>query len=125
MGDLIHLIGHRLLSHFRGSDLQNYFQRSLGTYRLKTVLKPQLEMDLSSVSRGKTVRALLEERDERGMMDRYVKIWICAFAGYVEHLSGGGELQRFAVLPPVCRDADVYMFGKSRLFLGCLGLSCK
>jgi translation initiation factor RLI1 len=59
------------VTHFRGSDLQNYFQRVLDN-RLKTVLKPQLESGFVQRLHGSTVRALMKERDECGMMDRYV-----------------------------------------------------
>jgi ATP-binding cassette subfamily E protein 1 len=48
-----------IVTHFRGSDLQNYFQRVL-EQRLKTVTKPQLEAGFVKRLRGKTVRELMD-----------------------------------------------------------------
>ena len=106
-----------IVSHFRGSDLQNYFQRVMDN-RLKTVIKPQLESGFVRRLRGKTVRTLMEERDERNMMDRYVKdLGLTHLLDRkVEDLSGG-ELQRFAIACTMCRDADVYMFDEVTSFL--------
>lgn len=106
-----------IVAHFRGSDLQNYFQRVVEN-RLKTVMKPQLESGFVKRLRGKTVRTLMEERDERHMMIRYANDLDLTHLldRNVEDLSGG-ELQRFAIACTMCRDADVYMFDEVTSFL--------
>ena len=106
-----------IVAQFRGSDLQNYFSNLLEN-KLTTVLKPQLESGFVRRLRGQTVRALLEERDERGMMERYTQDLdlVHVLDRHVEDLSGG-ELQRFAVAATLCKDADVYMFDEVTSFL--------
>ena len=106
-----------IVASFRGSDLQNYFSRLLEN-KLTTVLKPQVESGFVRRLRGKTVRTLLEERDERGMLERYVQELDLSHLldRNVEDLSGG-ELQRFAVAATLCKDADVYMFDEVTSFL--------
>lgn len=106
-----------IVSSFRGSDLQNYFQSILED-KLKAAIKPQLESGFVRRLHGKTVRSLLQARDERGMMDRYVKDLDLTHLldRNVADLSGG-ELQRFATACTLCRDADVYMFDEVTSFL--------
>ena len=61
-----------IVHYFRGSDLQNYLTRILEN-RLKCAIKPQLGSGFVKHLRGQTVRALLQERNERNMMERYVR----------------------------------------------------
>ncbi|CAB9525226.1 sub-family E member 1 [Seminavis robusta] len=106
-----------IITHYRGSDLQKYFQ-GIVQDNLTVAVKPQLETGLVKRLQGKQVRALLEARDERGRMDEYVKELELEHLmdRQVEELSGG-ELQRFATACVLGRDASVYMFDEVTSFL--------
>jgi len=106
-----------IIAHYRGSDLQNYFRR-MAEDKLKVAIKPQLEAYFVQRLRGRTVRSLLEERDERGKMEQYSRALdlLHLMDRNVEELSAG-ELQRFAVACTMCRDVDVYMFDEVMSFL--------
>lgn len=87
------------------------------TGQLKVAVMPQLESSLVRRLRGRTLRALLEERGNSGRVP-------CARAGTappmdrkIEELSGG-ELQRLAIARVLCQsDANVYMFDEVSSFL--------
>ena len=106
-----------IVTYYRGSDLQNYFKGVVND-QLKIAMKPQLEARFTRALRGKTVRHHITIRDERSMMDRYVRDLdlLHLLDRNVEDLSGG-ELQRFAIACTLCRKADVYMFDEISSFL--------
>jgi len=106
-----------IVSYYRGSDLQSYFTNILQD-KLTVAIKPQLEANFSQRLKGRSVRALMEKRDERKLMARYVKELDLGHLldRNIEDLSGG-ELQRFAVACTMNRDADVYMFDEVTSFL--------
>jgi ATP-binding cassette, sub-family E, member 1 len=106
-----------IIASYRGSDLQNYFQ-ALTEKRLKIALKPHLDSNFVRRLRGKTVRELMQARDQRGKMDYYCrKLDLNHLLGRkIEELSGG-ELQRFAAACTLCKDADVYIFDEVTSFL--------
>ena len=106
-----------IVTYYRGSDLQNYFSGILEN-KLRVVIKPQLEASFAKRLSMSKVRALMEARDERKIMDRVVKALELEHTldREVQQLSGG-ELQRFAVGCTLCRDADVYMFDEISSFL--------
>jgi ATP-binding cassette subfamily E protein 1 len=105
-----------LIQHFRGSTLQEYFQR-LSEGNMKVVHKPQYVDRISRVVSGK-VGELLEKVDERNKLSQLTKklqletIW----NRKLEVLSGG-ELQRVAVTASICREADVYLFDEPASYL--------
>ena len=108
---------HEILAYYRGSELQKYFTRMLED-DLRVAIKVQLDTDYVRSLAGKTVGAVLKERDERD-------VWEEMAAGLdlthlldreVQALSGG-ELQRFAIASTAIRDADVYMFDEASSFL--------
>ena len=106
----------QLIQHFRGSTLQEYFQR-LGEGKLKVVHKPQYVDRISRVVSGK-VGELLEKVDECHKLDQLTEnlqleiIW----NRNLKVLSGG-ELQRVAVAASICREADVYLFDEPASYL--------
>jgi len=106
----------QLIQHFRGSTLQEYFQR-LSEGKLKVVHKPQYVDRISRVVSGK-VGELLEKVDERHKFDQLTEnlqleiIW----NRNLKVLSGG-ELQRVAVAASICREADVYLFDEPASYL--------
>ncbi len=105
-----------LIKHFRGSTLQEYFQR-LSEGNMKVVHKPQYVDRISRIVSGK-VGELLEKVDERNKLSQLTKklqletVW----NRKLEVLSGG-ELQRVAVAASICREADVYLFDEPASYL--------
>lgn len=108
---------HEIVSYYRGSDLQNYFSKVLED-DIKVALKPQLEAGFSRRLKGRTVRQVMESRNERGMMDRYAQEFELGHLldRQIMDLSGG-ELQRFATAATMCKESDVYMFDEVTSFL--------
>jgi ATP-binding cassette subfamily E protein 1 len=100
---------HEIVQHFRGSTLQDYFQK-MGEGKLKVSHKPQYVDKIPKVVSG-NVGELLEKVDERKKLDvlaeqlELKQLW----KRPLEVLSGG-ELQRVAVAATMCREADVYLF---------------
>ncbi len=105
-----------IIRHFRGSMLQDYFQR-MSEGKLKISYKPQHVDKISKVVSGK-IGELLEKVDERGELKKIAEqlelkqLWNRP----IEVLSGG-ELQRVAVAAAICREADVYLFDEPSSYL--------
>ena len=108
---------NEIIANYRGSDLQNYFQ-ALAEDRLKIALKPHLENGFVRRFRGQIVRELLEARDGRDMMAKYVtELGLSHLLDREVGNLSGGELQRLATACTFCRQADVYMFDEVTSFL--------
>lgn len=105
-----------ILTHFRGSELQNYFTKILED-NLKAVVKPQFVENLQKQVKGK-VGAILRAKDQRGVADELIKDLELqnVLEREVSALSGG-ELQRFAIAVAACVKADVYMFDEPSSYL--------
>lgn len=58
-----------VINHFRGSELQNYFQK-LTADELKTAIKPQHVDAIPKAAKG-TVAQILEARDFTNQRERY------------------------------------------------------
>jgi ATP-binding cassette subfamily E protein 1 len=105
-----------IIKHFRGSTLQDYFQR-MSEGKQKVSHKPQYVDKLPKVVSGE-VGELLEKVDERQASDKFAeqldlkKLWDRP----LEALSGG-ELQRVAVVATLCKEADVYLFDEPSSYL--------
>ncbi len=105
-----------LVQHFRGSTLQEYFQK-MGEEKLRVSHKPQYVDKLPKAISGR-VGELLEKVNERERLDRLAEqlelktLWNRS----LEVLSGG-ELQRVAVVAAICREADVYLFDEPSSYL--------
>ncbi len=106
----------QLIQHFRGSTLQEYFQRlSEGT--LKVVHKPQYVDRISRVVSGK-VGELLEKVDERDKLNQLAEqLQLKTVWNRNLKVLSGGELQRVAVAASICREADVYLFDEPSSYL--------
>ena len=105
-----------VLQHFRGSELQNYFNKILES-NLKAVIKPQfVELLLKSVKGN--VNDILKAKDERGVREQLIKDLDLqnVLERDVSSLSGG-ELQRFAIAVACSLKADVYMFDEPSSYL--------
>jgi ATP-binding cassette subfamily E protein 1 len=105
-----------LIQHFRGSTLQEYFQR-LSEGNLKVVHKPQYVDRISRVVSGK-VGDLLEKVDERDKLGHLTKeLQLETVWNRDLKVLSGGELQRVAVVASICREADVYLFDEPSSYL--------
>jgi len=105
-----------IIQHFRGSILQEYFQR-LSRNQLKVVHKPQYVDKIPQVVSGK-VGDLLEKVDERNMLDVMVeRLQLETVMERSLDVLSGGELQRVAIAATICREADVYLFDEPSSYL--------
>ncbi|CAH4027542.1 unnamed protein product [Pieris brassicae] len=105
-----------ILSHFRGSELQNYFTKILED-DLKALIKPQYVDQIPKAVKG-TVGALLDKKDER----KNQKV-ICDMLD-LSHIHdreiaalSGGELQRFACAMVCIQNGDIFMFDEPSSYL--------
>ena len=106
----------QLIQHFRGSTLQEYFQR-LSEGNMKVVHKPQYVDRISRVVSGK-VGELLEKVDERDKLGQLTeKLQLETVWNRNLKVLSGGELQRVAVAASICREADVYLFDEPASYL--------
>ena len=105
-----------LIQHFRGSTLQDYFQR-LSQGNLKVVHKPQYVDRISRVVSGK-VGQLLKKVDERNKLAQLTEqLQLKTIWNRNLKVLSGGELQRVAVAASICREADVYLFDEPSSYL--------
>lgn len=102
--------------HFKGQDLQNYFQGFLeGQY--KAAMKPQYVDSLPKVISGK-VKDIIQKKDQLGMAEEYYHrfgLWEAKDKD-LKDLSGG-ELQRFSMMVCLLQKANVYLFDEPSSFL--------
>ncbi len=105
-----------LVRHFRGSTLQDYFQR-LSDNELRVVHKPQYVDRIPRIISGR-VGDLLEKVGDRSRLKivseqlELQTIWDRQI-----NVLSGGELQRVAIAATICRDADVYLFDEPSSYL--------
>ena len=105
-----------ILKHFRGSELQNYFQRVLEE-KLKALIKPQYVDHIPKAAKG-TVGPLLRARDERRLCETMlVELQLDHVQSRDLEMLSGGELQRFAIAMVAVQEADVYMFDEPSSYL--------
>ncbi len=105
-----------VLNRFRGTEYYNFFKK-LADGRIKAVHKVQ-HVDLIRKYVKGSVRAILEKIDERGLL-RELKRSLSLdelLDKKVSQLSGG-ELQKFAIVAALLRDADVYLFDEPSSYL--------
>jgi len=106
----------QLIQHFRGSTLQDYFQR-LSVGNMKVVHKPQYVDRISRVVSG-NVGELLEKVDERNKLSQLAEqLQLKTIWNRDLKVLSGGELQRVAVAASISREADVYLFDEPSSYL--------
>lgn len=105
-----------LISYFRGTELQGYFEK-IESKNIKSSLKPQYVDKLSKVAKGNTGE-LLEKVDERGVSKELINELDLkdALDKDISVLSGG-ELQRVAVIASMSKDADIYFLDEPTSYL--------
>jgi ATP-binding cassette subfamily E protein 1 len=105
-----------VIQHFRGSTLQDYFQR-MSEKRLKAVHKPQYVDKIPKIITGK-VGDVLEKVNERNKLKTITEqLQLGAVWNRKLNVLSGGELQRVAVAAALCRDVDVYFFDEPSSYL--------
>ena len=105
-----------ILTHFRGSELQNYFTRILED-RFKALIKPQYVDQIPKAIKG-TVGPLVRSKDERKLAERMMEeLQLDHVQGRDIEMLSGGELQRFAIACVCVQEADVYMFDEPSSYL--------
>lgn len=105
-----------ILSHFRGSELQNYFTKILED-NLKAVIKPQYVDHIPRAISG-TVTEIMTAKTQRDNMEwAMTELDLNHIADRDVKLLSGGELQRLAIATVVVVAADVYMFDEPSSYL--------
>ncbi|MFB0523578.1 MAG: ribosome biogenesis/translation initiation ATPase RLI, partial [Candidatus Bathyarchaeia archaeon] len=105
-----------IIQHFRGSILQEYFQR-LSDNELTVVHKPQYVDKIPRAVSGE-VGELLENVDERGKLDILAEqLQLRTVWDRTLDVLSGGELQRVSIAATICHEADVYLFDEPSSYL--------
>ncbi len=105
-----------IIQHFRGSILQEYFQR-LSDNELTVVHKPQYVDKIPRAVSGE-VGELLENVDERGKLDILAEqLQLKTVWDRTLDVLSGGELQRVSIAATICHEADVYLFDEPSSYL--------
>lgn len=105
-----------ILSHFRGSELQNYFTKILED-NLRALIKPQYVDQIPKAVKG-TVGAILDRKDDRNNQDKITAMLDLTHIKdrEIQALSGG-ELQRFACAMVCIQNGDIFMFDEPSSYL--------
>ncbi|RVE44400.1 hypothetical protein evm_010930 [Chilo suppressalis] len=105
-----------ILSHFRGSELQNYFTKILED-NIKALIKPQYVDQIPKAVKG-TVGQLLNKKDERNNQPEICEMLDLSHIRDREIAAlSGGELQRFACAMVCIQDGDIFMFDEPSSYL--------
>lgn len=105
-----------ILNHFRGSELQNYFQKVLED-NIKAIIKPQYVDHIPRAVKGR-VSSILERKDERNVGEEMVKeLELDGVYDREVQVLSGGELQRFSLAIVAVQEADVYMIDEPSSYL--------
>lgn len=107
---------NEIVQHFRGSTLQDYFQR-MSEGKLRVSHKPQHVDKIPKIISGK-VGEILEKVDERKNLNKIAtQLELKQLFDRPLDVLSGGELQRVAVAAAICREADVYLFDEPASYL--------
>ena len=111
-----------VITHFRGSELQNYFTKVLED-NIKATIKPQYVDHIPKAVKGK-VGDLLRQKDERTAAEGFDCFSWAVDSAELRHVLdrevgvlSGGELQRFAIAAVAVQVSDVYMFDEPSSYL--------
>jgi Predicted ATPase, RNase L inhibitor (RLI) homolog len=105
-----------VVDRYRGSELQNYLTR-LVDEEITVARKPQYVDQIPKQFDGNT-RELLEQTDERGVLDELIdRLSIRPIMEQPIDSISGGELQRVAIAATLARDADFYFLDEITPYL--------
>lgn len=107
-----------VIKHYRGTELQNFFNFLYGPKNPRVVVKPQYIESVRSSAKG-NVKACIERLSgPNANIQEIIDLLDLEqiMSKDVEVLSGG-ELQRFTVAATLVQDADIYMFDEPSSFL--------
>ncbi len=105
-----------LLEMYSGTEMFDFMEK-VANREVTAALKPQYVDRLPKHFKGK-VRKLLEQVDERGVVDETVeKLGIAPVLDQDLETLSGGELQRLAIAAAIVRRADVYFFDEPSSYL--------
>lgn len=105
-----------LVRHFRGSTLQDYFQR-LSDNELRVVHKPQYVDRIPRIISGRVGDLLEKVGDPSRLKLISEQLQLQTIWDRPINVLSGGELQRVAIAATICRDADVYLFDEPSSYL--------
>jgi len=109
-----------ITTHFRGSELQNYFKRLLED-RMKAVVKPQYVERFASfekIAANALVGDVLAQKDEKHMFESISKdLDLTHLLNREVSMLSGGELQRLAIAYLCVQEADIYMVDEPSAYL--------
>lgn len=105
-----------LISHFKGTELQSFFEKSKKG-EIKVAYKPQ-QVDLIPKQIKGKVKTLLKKVDDSGRLDEIIeRLELKKLLSHdIKDLSGG-ELQRVAIAATVLKKANVYIFDEPTSYL--------
>ena len=105
-----------VVDRYRGSELQNYLTRMVDE-EITVARKPQYVDQIPKQFDGNT-RELLEQTDERGVLDELIdRLSIRPIMEQPIDSISGGELQRVAIAATLARDADFYFLDEITPYL--------
>ena len=105
-----------VLDRYRGSELQNYITQLMDD-DITVARKPQYVDQIPKQFDGNT-RELLEQTDERGVLDELIdRLSIQPIMEQSIDSISGGELQRVAIAATLARDADFYFLDEITPYL--------
>ena len=107
-----------VIKHYRGTELQNFFNFLYGSKTPRVVVKPQYVESVRSSVKG-TVKECLDKLVSKGIDMQQIIAYLeldGLMSKSIDVLSGG-ELQRFAIGATLVQDADIYMFDEPSSFL--------
>ncbi|CAK4613156.1 unnamed protein product [Aphanomyces euteiches] len=106
-----------ILTHFRGSELQNYFTKILED-NLKAIIKPQFVDRIPKAVKGQVANIISDRCEKPDMLKHYMgELDLLHIQDRDLEVLSGGELQRFAICSVAVQKADIYMFDEPSSYL--------
>jgi len=107
-----------VIKHYRGTELQNYFNFLYGKHEPRIVIKPQYIESVRSVVKGTVEKCLKEINGSLDQLQTIINLLsLDEIMGKSVDILSGGELQRFAIAATLVQEADIYMFDEPSSFL--------
>lgn len=105
-----------ILTHFRGSELQNYFTKIVED-NLKAIIKPQYVDQIPKAVQGSVEKIMTAKNEKKNKEQIAAELDLTlVMERNIADLSGG-ELQRFAIGMVCIQEANIYMFDEPSSYL--------